>query len=244
MFNLSQKGKTRSIQLNQASPLRRLDPRSKLFASLALSLAVMLPLEKLVIFLFVYIGFVIWAKLFPEMLRQIWQLRWILLFLFLIDWWLISLELAVVITLRLILLSGVFALFFSTTSTNELSLALESLKIPYRFAFSINLAFQSIGLLQEEWQAIREAQQSRGILVKFNGVRQLIKQVNDLVALTVPAIVLTTRRAWAITEAAYSRGFDSPNRISYYQLKMKWTDWIFIIIIMFVMTAFIIWRVL
>jgi energy-coupling factor transport system permease protein len=242
MFNLRQKGKTRSIHLTQTSLLRRLDPRSKLFASLALSLAVMLPLDKLVIFLNIYIGFIIWTRLFPEMLRQIWQLRWIWLFLFVIDWWLVSLELAVVIVLRLILLSGVFALFFSTTSTNELSLALESLKIPYRFAFSINLAFQSISLLQEEWQAIREAQQSRGILVKFDGIRQLVKQVNDLIALTVPAIVLTTRRAWAITEAAYSRGFDSPNRIAYFQLKMKWTDWLFIFIILAVMTTFILWR--
>ncbi|MDO9084899.1 MAG: energy-coupling factor transporter transmembrane component T [Anaerolineaceae bacterium] len=242
MFNLSQKGKTRSIQLNQSSPLRKLDPRSKLFVSIALSLAVMLPLEKLVIFLVAYILFILWARLFPEMARQTWQLRWILLFLFLIDWWLVSLELALVIILRLILLSGVFALFFSTTSTNELGLALESLKIPYRYAFSINLAFQSIGLLQEEWQAIREAQQSRGILVKFDGIKQLVKQVSDLIALTVPAIVLTTRRAWAITEAAYSRGFDSPNRLSFNQLKMNWWDWIFISIIIAIMATFIFWR--
>jgi len=242
MFNLSQKGKTRTIQLNQASPLRILDPRSKLFVSIALSLAVMLPLEKLVIFILVYILFIAWARLLPEMGRQTWQLRWILFFLFVIDWWLVSFELAAVITLRLILLSGVFALFFSTTSTNELSLALEGLKIPYRYAFSISLAFQSIGLLQEEWQAIREAQQSRGILVKFDGIKQLVKQVGDLIALTVPAIVLTTRRAWAITEAAYSRGFDSPNRLSYNQLKMNWWDWLFIAIVIAVMAAFILWR--
>jgi biotin transport system permease protein len=242
MFNLSQKGKTRSIQLNEASPLRYLDPRSKLFVSIALSLAVMLPLDKLIIFIGVYVIFIAWARLLPEMLRQTWQLRWILLFLFVIDWWLVSLELAAVITLRLVLLSGVFALFFSTTSTNELSMALESLRIPYRYAFSINLAFQSIGLLQEEWQAIHEAQQSRGILVKFEGIRQLIKQVNDLIALTVPAIVLTTRRAWAITEAAYSRGFDSPQRISFYQLQMKWVDWMFIGLILAIMLTFIFWR--
>ncbi|MBW6473726.1 MAG: energy-coupling factor transporter transmembrane protein EcfT [Anaerolineaceae bacterium] len=242
MFNLSQKGKTRSILLNEASPLRRLDPRSKLFVSIALSLAVMLPLDKLIIFIGVYIIFIAWARLLLEMARQTWRLRWILLFLFVIDWWLVSFELAAVITLRLILLSGVFALFFSTTSTNELSMALESLRIPYRFAFSINLAFQSIGLLQEEWQAIREAQQSRGILVKFDGIRQLIKQVNDLIALTVPAIVLATRRAWAITEAAYSRGFDSPQRVSYYQLQMNWIDWLFIGLILAIMLTFIFWR--
>lgn len=242
MFNLSQKGKTRTIQLNEASPLRKLDPRSKLFVSIALSLAVMLPLEKLVIFLVVYVVFVLWARLFPEMARQTWRLRWILLFLFVIDWWLVSLELAIVITLRLVLLSGVFALFFSTTSTNELSLALESLKIPYRYAFSINLAFQSIGLLQEEWQAIKEAQQSRGILMKFDGIRQLAKQVGDLIALTVPAIVLTTRRAWAITEAAYSRGFDSPQRISFNQLDMKLIDWLFIGLVLLTMLVFVFWR--
>ncbi len=242
MFNLSQKGKTRSIKLNQASPLRMLDPRSKLFASLAISLAVMLPLDKILYFFIPYILFMLWARLMPEMLRQIWRLRWLLLFLFLIDWFLVSPELAIVITLRLILVSGVFALFFSTTSTNELSMALESLHIPYRYAFSINLAFQSIGLLQEEWMAIREAQQSRGILTRFEGLRQLIKQVKDLIALTVPAIVLTTRRAWAITEAAYSRGFDSPNRLSYYEIHMKWTDWFFIVIIIAIMTSFIFWR--
>lgn len=242
MFNLSQKGKTRSIQLNQASPLRMLDPRTKLLISIALSLAVMLPLQKLGFFMGVYILFLIWARLVPETLRQIWSLRWLLLFLFLIDWWLVSLELATVITLRLILISGVFSLFFSTTSTNELSLALESLHLPYRYAFSINLAFQSIGLLQEEWQAIREAQQSRGILIKFEGLRQLIRQVGDLIALTVPAIVLTTRRAWAITEAAYSRGFDSPQRKSYYQLQMHWFDWIFMGSVIAIMAAFFLWR--
>ena len=40
-----------------------------------------------------------------------------------------------------------------------------------------------------------------------------------------PAIVLTTRRAWAITEAASARGFDSPHRRPYRRLVMRWTDW-------------------
>ncbi len=242
MFNLSQSGKTRNIYLNQKSPLRKFDPRTKLFISLILSLAVMLPLNKLIIFLTGYIIFVLWARLLPEMLNQIWRLKWILIFLFLIDWWLVSLELAVIIVLRLILLSGVFAVFFSTTSTSELSLALEGIGIPYRYAFSINLAFQSIGLLQEEWHAIREAQQSRGILVKYEGIKQLIFQIKELIALTVPAIVLTTRRAWAITEAAYARGFDSPHRISYYQLKMNWVDWFVIIMGSLIFCGFLFWR--
>jgi energy-coupling factor transporter transmembrane protein EcfT len=48
--------------------------------------------------------------------------------------------------------------------------------------------------------------------------------VGDLVSLTVPAIVLTTKRAWAITEASYARGFDSPHRISYHTLAFSRLD--------------------
>ena len=44
-------------------------------------------------------------------------------------------------------------------------------------------------------------------------------------ALAVPAIVLTTKRAWAMTEAAYARGFDSPHRRPYRALTMGWLDW-------------------
>jgi energy-coupling factor transporter transmembrane protein EcfT len=48
--------------------------------------------------------------------------------------------------------------------------------------------------------------------------------VGDLISLMVPAIVLTTKRAWAITEAAYARGFDSPNRTSYHTLAFSRLD--------------------
>ena len=242
MFRLSQSGRAYAIRLREDSPLRSLDPRSKLMMSVAASLAVMLPIERLSIFLGVYVLFLIWARLFPEMLRQVWRLKWVLLVLFAVDWWLVSLELAGVIVLRLVLLAGVFALFFSTTTPSELGLALESLHIPYRFSFSINLTFQSLGLLQEEWAAIREAQKSRGILPQFEGWRALVNQVGDLVALTVPAIVLTTRRAWAITEAAYARGFDSDKRVSFYQLHMRWLDWVFLIIPVVLVLVLMVWK--
>ena len=46
-------------------PLRRVDPRVKLAMGLCASLAVMLPLERLVIFLALYILFLGWARLLP-----------------------------------------------------------------------------------------------------------------------------------------------------------------------------------
>jgi len=220
----SQRGRARQILLIENSPLRIADPRTKLFISLAASFVVMLPLERLVIFIGVYILFLLWARLIIPAAQQILRLKWLLLFLFFLDWWLFSLDLAVLICTRLVLITGIFTLFFSTTNTRELSLALEQLRVPYRYAFSLSLAFGSIGVLDDEWRAIREAQWSRGAIKETSNLRRLISQLRDLVSLTVPAIVLTTKRAWAVTEAAYARGFESPNRKSYHTLNFTGAD--------------------
>lgn len=229
MTRLSQSGRVYEIKLVEQSPLRKLDPRAKLWMCVCSSAAVMTDLNHLIIFFTIYALFVLWARLLKQMARQIWRLKWILFFLFVIDWWLVDLNLALVIILRLSLLAGVFTLFFSTTTTSELGLALEKIGIPYRYAYSIKLAFQSLGLLQEEWNAIREAQQSRGIVFQLKGFKELIHKIAELVSLTVPAIVLATRRAWALTEAAYARGFDSPKRISFNDISLSVRDWIFMV---------------
>ena len=223
-MRIGQAGRSRQLTLVEESPLRRADPRTKLFVSVAVSLVVMMPLERLAIFIGIYVIFLLWARLLPSAARQIWRLKWLLILLFAFDWWLISLPHAATICARLILLTGVFALFFSTTTTRELGLALEKLRVPYRYAFSLGLAFQSLGLLDDEWRAIREAQSSRGAMPELSSFRKLLAQVGSLVSLTVPAIVLTTKRAWAITEAAYARGFDSPQRTSYYTLTFSRFD--------------------
>jgi energy-coupling factor transport system permease protein len=187
----------------------------------------MLPLERLVVFMAPYALLLLWARLLPEAAHQVWRLKWVLIPLFILDWVLVGLDLAVIVTLRIVLLAGAFALFVRTTTPGEFRLALEWLRVPYRYAFSVSLAFQSVGLLDEEWRIIREAQRSRGAWAfEWAGWRRLVSQVRELIALTVPAIVLTTRRAWSLTEAAYARGFDSPHRRSYRGLSMSRLDWI------------------
>ena len=242
MIRLGIAGQTRSLALVENSPLRRADPRTKLALSLCASLAVMLSLEKLAAFMVLYAVLLLWARLLPEAARQVWRLKWVLLVLFIVDWLVVSRELAVVITLRLILLAGAFALFFATTTPGELRLALEWMRVPYRYAFSLSIAFQSVGLLDDEWRAIREAQQARGAWVPPTGWRYLVSKVGDLVSLAVPAIVMTTKRAWAMTEAAYARGFDSPRRCPYRQLHMGRLDWILLIGTVAVAAALLLWR--
>ena len=43
-------GRARQLVLIETSPLRRVDPRAKLFVSVMISLVVMMPLERLAIF--------------------------------------------------------------------------------------------------------------------------------------------------------------------------------------------------
>jgi len=242
MIRLGTAGRTRKLALVEDSPLRRADPRTKLALSLCTSLAVMLSLEKLAVFMVLYALLLLWARLLPEAARQVWRLKWVLLVLFVVDWIFVSPDLAVIITLRLILLAEAFALFFSTTTPAELRLALEWLRVSYRYAFSLSLAFQSVGLLDDEWRAIREAQQARGAWACPAGWRELLDRMRNFVALTVPAIVLTTRRAWAMTEAAYARGFESPHRRPYRQLAMGRLDWALLAGTVAVAVVLILWR--
>jgi len=242
VIRLGTAGRTRNLALVEHSPLRRVDPRTKLALSLCASLAVMLSHEKLAVFMALYLLLLLWARLLPEAARQVWRLKWVLLVLFAVDWIFVSLDLAVIITLRLVLLAGAFSLFFGTTTPSELRLALEWLRLPHRYAFSISLAFQSVGLLDDEWRAIREAQRARGAWSQPTGWRDLAARVRDLVALTVPAVVLTTKRAWAMTEAAYARGFDSPHRRPFRHLAMGWLDWLLLALTLAIAAILIIWR--
>ena len=241
MRRMKSAGRSQRMVLVENSPLRQVDPRTKLAIALCASLAVMLPLERMLTFMALYAVVLLWARLLPEAARQVWRLKWVLIVLFILDWLLVDLNLAIVVSLRLILLAGVFTLFFATTTASELGLALESLRVPYRYAFSLSLAFQSIGLLEEEWGNIREAQRARGVFSVESGIRKLLKSVRDLIALTVPAVVTTTKRAWSMTEAAYARGFDSPHRKPYRQLRFCWYDWI-LLAVTAAMTALMFWR--
>ncbi|MBN1138780.1 MAG: energy-coupling factor transporter transmembrane protein EcfT [Anaerolineae bacterium] len=225
----------------EGSPLCRADPRTKLALSTCASLAVMLPLERLAMFMGLYLLVLLWARLLPAAAQQVWRLRWLLVMLFVVDWLLVGLDLAVIVTLRVIMLASVFTLFVSTTTPDELRLALERLRVPYRYAFSLSLAFQSVNLLSEEWHAIHEAQLSRGALGQVHGLRSILFRLRDWVAMTVPAIVLTTRRAWAMTEAACARGFDSPHRHAYRQLAMRWWDWMLVGLAAAIVVTLILW---
>jgi energy-coupling factor transport system permease protein len=232
----------RLIRIVHESPLRQVDPRVKLQVSVLVALAVMLPLERLAVFWLAFMALTFPLRLAREAGYQIRRIAWLLVVLFIVDWLSVGLPFAVLITLRFTLVVSAFVIFFATTRPEEFRLALEKLGLPYPYAFSLSLAFQSIALMNEEWRAIHEAQRSRGAWPESRGWRQIKERLNDLIALGVPAIVLTVKRAWTFTEAAYTRGFDSPHRKPYRQLVMRPMDWLVAIGSVVVIALVFIWR--
>jgi len=214
----------RLVRLVQDSPLRPMDARIKLVWALLLTPAVMLPLNRIIIYYVMFIGLLTYGRLLGEAAHQVRRLFWLLVILFILDWIFISLSFAVLITLRLTLLLGFSALLLGTMPTDELRDGLRGLGLPYRYAFVLSLAFQSLPLVMDEWRNIVEAQRARGAWRSYQGWRELPAYTLDMVALAVPAVVLTTRRAWSLTEAAHARGFDSPYKPELPRLRLRWHE--------------------
>ena len=196
-----------------ATFLHRADPRAKLALACALSATVTLPLAPLVPAAVGLAALLAAAQLGPVAAAQLRRMRLWLACLFAFDWMFVGLEFAVLITVRLAVLTTAFTLVSATTTANELCRAWEQLGVPRRAAFAFAMAFHSLGIVEREWRAIVEAQRARGIdldVVTARRWRAWPAHLRTTAALVVPAIVLAVQRAWAISEAAAARGFESP----------------------------------
>jgi energy-coupling factor transporter transmembrane protein EcfT len=192
---------------------RRVDARTKLALSLAASLVVALPLPSVALCVTAYGALVVAGGLTAPAWRNVRRLRLVLSALFLLDWYWVGLSFAVLITLRLLVLSVAFTVLIATTTRDDMRRALEQLGLPRRVAFAFATALATLSLLEAEWRGILEAQRARGLtLAAAPGVtwRQSFRFAHDLVPFVVPAVVLTTQRAWSLTETAAMRGIEAP----------------------------------
>lgn len=194
------------------SPLRRVDARGKLLLALGLACAAMLPLQPLAMVSAAFALLVVGTGLAAVAAAALRRTAPFLALLFALDWLCIGFPFAVLITLRLTLLATSGVVLSATTTPEELCAALERLRLSRRAAFALSSAFRSADLLADEWRGIAEAQRARGLPPPPTGWRAWRAHGARLVAYFVPAIVLATQRAWALSEAAAVRGLETPRR--------------------------------
>lgn len=223
------------------SPIHKLDPRIKfVYACIIFVVAILfwelLPLLALFI---IQIPFVVVAGVMREWARSMKGAVFLASIIFLTNFifsfinagykvTLPSLEYALAMTLRFLVLVESFSIFFLTTSPDHLGLALEQTHVPYEFCFAFTTAVRFVPVLAEEAQTIMDAQKARGLeLEKGN----FLKRIRNYIPILIPLIVSAIRRSLELAEAMESRAWGAAKkRTNLYVLKLRREDFLFALI--------------
>ncbi len=206
--------------------IHRLDPRTKLLLTILVSILAMVFTQIIpMIFLLGVTSLLVFiAKSGREWIMSIRGLSGLLVFILILNYIVRSLNFAMVMGLRLIVLSSIFSVFFLTVHPDDLAQSLIQLHIPFDFAFAMAMATRYVPTLAIEAQTIMDSQKSRGLELEKGS---LIERVKNFVPILIPLIVGSVRRALSIAESIESRAFGSTTkRTSYYQLRMQKKDYV------------------
>jgi len=221
------------------SPIHNLDPRIKfVYVCAIFAVAIIFgELLPLIILFIMQIPFVLLAGVKREWLRSMRGAAFLATIIFLTNFVFAfiggramaeSLENAVAMTLRFVVLVESFSIFFLTTSPDHLGLALEQTHIPYEFCFAFTTAVRFVPVLAEEAQTIMDAQKARGLELERGN---FLKKIRNYIPILIPLIVSAIRRSLELAEAMESRAWGATKkRTNLYVLKMHRGDLILILI--------------
>jgi len=228
------------------SPIHNLDPRIKfIYVCAIFVIAIMFgELLPLIVLFIMQIPFVLLAGVKREWLRSMRGAVFLATIIFLTNFIFAylgarglgeSLENAVAMTLRFIVLIESFSIFFLTTSPDHLGLALEQTRVPYEFTFAFTTAVRFVPVLAEEAQTIMDAQKARGLELERGN---FLKRIRNYIPILIPLIVSAIRRSLELAEAMESRAWGATkNRTNLYELKMHKGDFVLIAITIGILAA-------
>ncbi|AKG38965.1 MAG: energy-coupling factor transporter transmembrane component T family protein [Infirmifilum sp.] len=191
------------------SVVDKLDPRTRFFVTLLLAALSLLTLEvkrQLLLLVLVFIISII-AKRFSLLIKGLKGVVPIAVLIFLLNW---ITELSqgfatpLAMTLRFLVLTSSFSLFFLTTPPDDLALALEQMHVPRDYSLLVTMSFRFVPTLAQDVQLVLDALRSRGLEVEKGKLRDRVK---NYVYLMVPLVVFEVRRSLMIAEALEARGF-------------------------------------
>ena len=232
------------------SPIHRMDPRVKLLLVIALIVVVFLVqtvIGYVAVTLYPAAAILLSRIPFKFVLRGLKPLRFILIFMFLlnvffisgetvlIDWWIFHVYLEGVITairlaVRLLLIITATTVMTLTTSPMEITDALERLLSPLKvirfpaseIALMMSIALRFIPTLVEETDRIMKAQTARGASFDTGGI---IARAKGMVPILVPLFVSAFKRAEELALAMEARCYNGgKGRTRYKVLRMHLRD--------------------
>ncbi len=220
--------------LEQKSPLHYVDLRGKtLFIFMITCLAIYLnQIIPLCIILVALLPLIFFGNFMKRWLKSLLFLTPVILLIVVLNALFLKVDhpttKAIVLGIRLIVLSGFFGLYFQTVSPDDISQTLIKFRFPYAFAWAISTAYRFIPTLGKETNIIIDAQKSRGLQIDSGN---LFKRVRNMIPLLIPIFATALRRSWQLAEAIESRGWNATkNRTFLYSIKLKWWDIIVILL--------------
>ncbi|RLF21853.1 MAG: hypothetical protein DRN15_10440 [Thermoprotei archaeon] len=147
---------------------------------------------------------------------------------------------AIAVGLRLtaMVLAGIALLL--TTRIEELEAALVRLKLPYPMAFGISAVFRFIPTLMGDAYMVIAAQRARGV-DPLKG--SLLTKMRNSAIIVAPIFMTSMRRLSTLPLAMESRGYiPTASRTYFIQLRMRATDYLYMVITTLLTIVFILMR--
>ncbi|MHA1679863.1 MAG: energy-coupling factor transporter transmembrane component T family protein [Promethearchaeota archaeon] len=205
--------------------IHSLDPRTKLLVTIiytifSLSFARIVPL---VFFLVTLVPTILIGRITRRWLASMKGLTFIIFFILILNTLLTSLDFAISMCMRILLLVTSFSIFFMTVHPDDLALALLAMKVPFKFTFTLTLATRFMPTLALEAQTIIDAQRSRGLEFEKGSI---ITRIKNMIPIIIPLIINSIKRAFSVAEALESKAFGAmKQRTNYFGIKMRKRDY-------------------
>ena len=124
-----------------------------------------------------------------------------------------------------------FTLVFQTTAVSQFIAAFQKMNIPVKIIIPFAVMFRFIPTVQEEWVGIRQAMAFRGIALHAGGIlRHPMESVEHIL---IPLLFGAVSTMEELAAASLARGLDSDReRTCLAEVKMTWTDWLFLAVVL------------
>jgi energy-coupling factor transporter transmembrane protein EcfT len=111
---------------------------------------------------------------------------------------------AVVVYFRILPMIFTMVFFLSTSRERDVIVAMRSIRIPFVVTYVFAMALRAAGMVLEDFQIVRQAEQARG----FDPVgKSLVYKIRKYVMYMIPLFALSLRRSEEFTNALVARGY-------------------------------------
>lgn len=126
---------------------------------------------------------------------------------------------AIVIYFRILPMIATMVFFLSTSRERDVIVAMRSIRIPFVVTYVFAMALRSAGMVLEDFNIVRQAEQARGFDTKG---KSLPYKIRKYIMYMIPLFALSLRRSEEFTNALIARGYAFTGEAS----KVKRADYI------------------